>query len=574
MIEKPHQGVIAFTKACFDYSQIYPADNPSVMRQFGFLHRTCESMIERDGGLNIEVNAQYLMVNGQYIEPKNLNKTVIEWFVGHCMERKISEISVSNGVSKRELESFIQLFKTDPQLFINDSVANRILVPAGVEHIQINPSRIDDSFTSARPLATAAPKPETVTQTEIQRMFEPDLFISVDSGATLKAQVEEQLDKKEIWKVADFMANMKRHFGSTSPDVRRLALSRYRIVIESVIAHGLDEVIHSVYKAIPGDLEAFGDDESFNLHLRSFCLLLDRYLEKQLYPAIIFGFHTLAGFAQSRIQTESELMLQERLTPELLSDLFKAKNADPRLDRNIKIMFFEHPHVICRSLLHHLGVSEDKQERRTVLNILSAMGVSIHEQLLASLREAISDKSPWYLRRNLLFILAASPPAELTPIIKQLLSDSLHAKVADQTYRCLFALQDPELVGKGQQLIESAPRTSTLSTFINIIASNQNAAYGETLVELANRHNDERIVSQAMAALGKMGSGPALTYLTHVIQETSLLSKFRSTSRRISAAQALLNSGHRTLIAALARQINDKDDRVAQLAKQAKKLTK
>ncbi|MCB1043691.1 MAG: hypothetical protein KDC35_12170 [Acidobacteria bacterium] len=568
MIEKTHHGVIAFTKACFDYSQIYPAENPSVIRQFQFLLSGCQSLIERDGGLTLEVNAHFLMVNGQYVEPKHLNKAVIDWFVGHCMERKIAEVSMTAGLNKRELEAFVQLFKTDPLLFNDESVASRILVPAGVEHIQINASRLDNSFNAARPLAEQkTPELPVVEPQHTSNMFEPDLFISQDSGSTLRARVNEQLQQKEVWKVVDFMANMRKHFHSKSPDVQRLALSRYRIVLEAVVERDLDEVVHSVFKTIPQDMEVLLDDASFNLHLNSLCLLLDRYLTQRFYPGIVFGFYTLASFAAQRPNTESEDRLRERLTPELMAELFKAKNTDTRLDRNIKVLFTERPTIICRTLIHHLGESEDKQERRTVLNVLSAMGSSIHDELVSSLRSAMNNQAPWYLQRNLLFVLAASPPESMTTTLKQLLEQPMHEKVADQAHRCLFALSDPELVDQGVKLIDQASN-ATLSTFLHIIGNAQNSAYAESLIDLAERQSDDRMALQVMTALAKTGSGHALTYLTGILQETSLLAKFKSGSRRLSAAQALSTSGHRTLMAALTRFKNDKDARVAALAQQ------
>lgn len=573
MIEKTHHGVIAFTKACYDYSQIYPPENPSVIRQFEFLLSTCLALIERDHGFNVEINANYLMVSGQYVEPKHINKSVIDWFVGHCLERKIHEVSFSDGLTKRELESFVQLFKTDARIFVNDSVACHILIPAGVEHIQINPQHLDDSFSAARPLSEPQADPIELTadaKTE-NRMFEPDLFISVDSGMSLRATVDEQLQHNEVWKVADFMANMRRHFASPKPEIQRLALSRYRIVLEAVVERGLDDVIHSVFKTFPQDLESITDEACLNIHMKSFSLLLDRYLKASFYPAVVFGLYALADNATKHPESEAQELLQQRLTPELLGDLLKAKSTNSRLDRNIKVLFNDAPLAISRALVHHLSVSEDKQDRRTVLNLLAAMGSNIHHELLRQLRLTLNSDEPWYLQRNILFVLAASPPHELAPILKEIMSNNMHRRVADQAYRCLFALNEPDLVEQGSRLMDGA-KTGALSTFINIISSHQNDAYAPALIDLADRHTDDRIAAQAMAAVARIGGGTALTYLTGVLNESSILAKFKSKSRRVAAAQALLNSGHKTLLAALARFASDKDEQISLIAQKAKTM--
>lgn len=601
-----YKSTLAFfnsLKSCFDAISLYPIGNPIVSQQFDNFIKTYQNFLDAEGKVSITFEHNYISFNERSLPPAISDHPSAKWLSIQCLDRKIQTLMFETGITAQDLDRFLELLRMRIEEFPTFETASRILFRRNVQRISINPVATDQTFSTLSNPFTKFQAPDRQDQEAnmepdlvpayafmhgpkdvshevpedaiIKKEIEPEqtqqvqLFISHDEIGTLRNTMLEFIAKDRLKKVAESLNMMRNDLASKDRVVRELAFSSYYVVIEVLIEQRQKKALQAILKSIPADLGACKEADLYKIHLESLMKVIRFYRDQQIWNGLAYGLNVLAHqnlVREPEIHKLVEKELEEFLSLSILERLIN--NPTPDLQPMLKSLFSKHAIGILNPLLKGLFASQNRNTRKKLLEVLAQMGAVIYPILLQQLEKAIFEDAPWYVKRNLLFLLSARPPVDLAPLLSSLLKDP-HPRLNELVYKCVFAINDARAYETGKRLLMTADPKRYPKLF-SYLVHGKNPAFGKVLVDMFKKKDlPDEIKLELLNVIGRLDSPETISWLDSILRKSSLFPSKSETMIREGAAKALAGSEHDEARGLLTKYVKDKNERVRAVAKKA-----
>lgn len=398
------------------------------------------------------------------------------------------------------------------------------------------------------------------------------LFISQEDRETLMQSMFRFIDQDRLKKVAESLTMMRRDMGSPEYEVRRLAFSSYHVVVLSLTARDQLRPLSSILKSLDNDLRDCKEIELYHVHLQSLLEILKWMRKKKHYVRLFFALDLLAR-EQMRKSAEIQAVVKKNLDAlldlSLIEELMRLEI--PEVKPYFKSLFVQHGLGVVDPCMQALFLSEDRSVRRKLLEILMRLGPMIYPLLLKELDSAIRRDSPWYIKRNLLTIMAKDPPVELLPFLDQLLEER-NTRILDLVYRCLFLINDRSAVEKGKLLLKRASGGLRTKLFQYVRLSKE-PAYARFIAGLYDGEENLKEKIDIIHILATLDSADTIAFFDKILKKTRLFESKEEGRLRAEAAKALAASEHAAARTALTKYARDKNEVVRAMVEKIAKDT-
>lgn len=525
-----------------------------------------------DGNLSFRFDHGFITINNEYLENEIHNTDDARWFADACTERKIFELTFAPDVSADELTVLMEVFAKEAFFFSDHTVATQYLAAQNVKQIQANPPNLEDSFYGASPLSARSRFSAKQLEYTNDELVEPahiesarSLFISNEDRERLSRDITGLIQEGALGRVAQALTLIRNDLRSSERMNRELGFSGYQVVIRTLIEKRQTKALYSIVKSMPFDLRICREPDLYAMHLDTFVDILEFFRGEHKYRPLIFGLTVLSE--QIMRQTDNikplvKVKLEYLVTPRLVEILMRRADEDPSLKSYLQVLLKDHALGLLRPLLVALYEADNKHVRKIILDVLHGMGSVVYSDLLHDLVAAIDKDAPWYIKRNLLSVLAADPPKELEPLLARLEAVEEHPKVVGWLMRCRFLLHLPESKRKSLAMLESESDSRGLIKLIGYAARAGHSYYAKPLIDFAENHEDGKVRRAAVSALGRIRSHEAQDYLLAILNKSSLFKSKTLSAKRVAAAQSLSASHDPRLLSVLTRFTHDRDPEV------------
>ncbi|CAM2067185.1 HEAT repeat domain-containing protein [Sulfidibacter corallicola] len=617
MQPKASLAIFNLLKACFDTTERYPVGNPMVVRIFQNFLTTYKAHLDEEDKLSIELEPSHVRINGRSVPHSVYASESTRWFSEICRERKIQLITFEEGTDIKDLQKFIGILKQPINRFTDTDSASNMLFRQHVQRISINPVNLDATFSNLDSLPIARGHLATNGTFDPEQTFsdiDPDiipahqflaptspgyayadevamslapteevqdfvrqkqesqgqrpavhLFISNEDYETLLHSMVKFIKDHKLKKVAESLTLMRKDMHSKDYEVRRLAYSSYHVVVQALIREDKLKPISSILKTIAKDFSRCTEPELYRIHLESLLEILQYLRANHHLVRLAYGLDLLAKEALRQTPEIQKMVSQELdrfMDVGVIEELIKAEEA--KLARYLKSLFIQHGFGIVNPLLNALFLSEDRAVRRRLLEILMRMGPMIFPLLLKELDRTIQQGEPWFIKRNLLTIMAKSPPVELLPYLEKLLEDK-NTRLLDLVYRCIFLINDRAAVEKGKALLKRSSG-SLRSKLFQYVKLSEQASYARFVSNLYEPEGDLKDRLEILSLIGSLDSVDTIPFFDRLLSKTKLFESKEESKIRGAVAKALAASKHPQAHTILTKYTRDKNEEVREAA--------
>ncbi|MDJ0839267.1 MAG: HEAT repeat domain-containing protein [Acidobacteriota bacterium] len=545
-------------RSCSHAMKRYSVGDNMIARNLSSFRELAHEWLIEVQEIVIRLEGQIFSFNGYYLEPIQNREPVVKWLYDICTARRIYEIRLSDGFSELDLKCLLGVLHETPERFHDVSVARQMMVSASITRISVNPPSLEDSFNDIettfneeRPIPLAAPVEK-----------EPELALSEKAREDLSRGIHDLLRQKNYPRVTNILRDMHFLLANEDRDERSRAYACYRVVVDALIEKRNDQLLYSVIKSMAKELVMCNEDDLIQIHLETFGRVLNFFRDRNFKP-VVFGLTALVALKEKRPNWEDYIdkKLSLLLEPHYLEALLTAGRVDPEL-RPYLTSFLEKAPSIADYLLEALYASEDKYKRKLLLDALMRPGKKVYPDILRRLRMALADGAPWYVKRNLLFILATDPPAGLAEPLLQMWDNELHPKVRQLLERCLFSMDEDDCVERGIMLLNNG-NPEDVTRYLHSIEAGRVKAYAPALIKLVRGHGLLKLRIKALTALGRMDDDKARDLLHHVVDDHKMgIARWKS-SLRCTAVRALADDPANHLFLERYREDSDQAVRTA-----------
>ena len=610
-------------KACYDTTERYPVGNPMVVQIFKTFLTNYKTFLDEDDDFRIDFEPTAVRVNGMPVPHSVLMSESVLWLQQSCMDRKIETLIFESGATLKDLQKFIAVLFHPAKRFSDRETASKMLFRQHVQSIAINPENLDATFsdldrisiprqafgqgqtteldpdiiptyefnqepvvqgaTPAAPYSGRAPtglesfqrtkgSGKSAGSNKPSSSQKVHLFISSEDRDTLLESMNRFIDEGRLKKVAESLTMMRRDMASSEYEVRRLAFSSYHVVVLSLIRRDQLRPLSSILKTLEKDLGACKEPELYRIHFQSLLEILQWMRRQKQFVRMCFALDLLAREQLRQtpeIQTMVKKHLEKTMDLGLIEELMRLEFDE--IKPYFKSLFVQHGLAVVNPCLQALFLSEDRSVRKKLLEILMRQGPMIYPMLLKELERTINGDFPWYIKRNLLTIMAKDPPIELLPYLDQLLEER-NTRILDLVYRCLFLINDRSAVEKGKALLKKASGSLRTKLFQYVRLSKE-PAYARFIAGLYENEPGLKEKIDIINILAQLDSADTIAFFDKILQKTKLFESKEEARLRGEAAKALAASEHAAARTALTKYARDKNEMVRAMVERISRQT-
>ncbi len=579
-------------KACHDGLAYYPAGNPIVTQQFESFMRTCD-VLRRGDALVLQLTPLGFTLNDQPLPAPIQALASANWLSGALSSRRIHTLAFFASLSVRDLEYLIRLLQTDPAGFGSPEEAAQKLRPHNVWRVQINArsayAAADQAFADFNVDGTYADlgfasAPPSRKQMEIRpeaalfrthgsaitspsdALLKPELPIDPDEQHTLYNAMKEAIGQNNLKRVAETLTLIRADLVARAREDRELAFSSYHVVVTCMIDQGQDHSLMIVLKSIADDLGACNDLDLYRIHTATLSNMIERFRAVKQLKGVAFGLNILAN-QHLRADVEAKrdhlgALIDRLMDPDVVAALLHSP--DSALEPIRKALFHRHGMGVLKPLLKALFQSEDRNLRKKVLENITNLGALSYPYLMEEMRKAMEFGSAWYVKRNLLTLLSINPPPELMSYLPDLYRID-QEKLRDLVIRCLFQINTLEAFKMGKELLRQATGAG-LKRIMRYLQLSRHGAYALEVREIFMREEDQAVLVEAIAVLGKIDTEESVGYLAAIVEKEFQTMGKLTTEMRVAAARALARSKRKSALDALLRHRRDFTREIREIA--------
>jgi len=499
-------ALIRSLRSCCDALSRYPEGDPMIRRNLsGFRELAYEWLIESDEVM-IRLEEDIFSFNGLFLEPIHNRDPSVQWMRKIFQERRIHEIRILDGFTALDLRKLIEVLIAPSHQFRDTTVASQMMTSAGIAKVLVNPPSVDDSFHAVDTFIGLDGSEREMIPLAPPDSEAPEPTIDDNEREALLGQTRQMIAEGRANHVALMLEDLQPMITSRKEARREFGFSRYRVLVDALIEARQDTILYSTVKAVANHLREVGDERHFAMHLETYSRVLDFFRDRN-YKPVVYGITALATLKQEK--PERAPLIHERLATMLTPDYLLALLATARIDQGLRPYLealLKRAPAIVDYLLEALATSEDKLERKLLLDALMRPGDRVFPDIIRRLRIAIADGAPWYLKRNLLTILASNPPPALIDPLLSMWDRERHPRVRALMERIVFVFDDERCIEIGRDLLKKADDKS-LVRLIRFVEAGKVDDFAQDLIALFQSHDDPTVRQQALLALGRYGPG-------------------------------------------------------------------
>ena len=571
-------------KSCFDASLLYPPGNPALAKQFDNFLKGYPQFLGDDGKIDLSFENNLFLFNSRRLGMDMVRMPVVSWFMNICQDRKMLHIVIEDGVTEKEVEKFIGLLHMETRKFPDFETASSLLHRQQVQRIQINPVSTDATFSNLPafsalpniqpPVFTESPlmaPVETVAPPEADEEPAPapkakvPLFLPESDQDALYYSMLRFIQEKKLKKVAEALTLMHRDLKAGDREVREIAYSSYHVVVQSLIETKQNKPLFSILKSLLPDFQICKEPDLFAIHLETLASMIGYFRKSRQMSPLVYGLNILAN--QVLYQNEANQACATSRLPDLFDEelvVALLQNQEPQLKPLLTSLFVQNGRGIAKPLLDTLFASEHRGTRKKLLDLLAGVGSAIHPLLLDELREAIKNGKPWYMKRNLLTLLAIQPPEGLADHLEALTREA-QPKLLDLVYRCIYKIEAPAAVDLGKRQLTGAP-AAKLTKLLSYVGSGGNDAFIPVLADMYGSGLPDFVKLEIIHTLSAYDTSESVDCLVAILEGDVRGSKDHPQGR-VAAARALSESAQPKALTAFTKLLRDPDRTLRQLAK-------
>ncbi len=577
-------------KACCDATTLYPAGHPALAKQYENFAKTFAQLLGPQDRLSIMFESGLILANGRTL-PRELSKALAaRWLMNQCQDRRIFQIVLQKGLKPLDISGLTALFRKNYKEFADYDSAAELLERDGVAHIQVNPMSSDQTFSNLpafgalpniQPTASARKEdagrpgqsePSGEDSLPLSEFAEAPisvrLFISEEDRGVLFNSMVQFIRQNRLKKVAEALNLMHKDLRDPDRDVRELAFSSYHVVVLSLIKQKQNKPLFSILKSLLPDFQTCGEVDLYEIHLDTLSRLIRYFRDTGQLAALLYGLNILAHETRLRKGKVKEI-LEKKIIAVLDLRLIEAllKNEDPKVESLLQTLWGRNGMGVVKPMLQALFETPNRKTRERLLQRLQYLGPGAFPSYVMELRIAMQKERPWYVKRNLLTLLAKKPPPALAPLLDNLLK-APEKKLVELARRCAFLIEDPIAHEQARRLLRKAG-DQLLPELLDYAAAGKQDVYATELSAILERDVPDHLKLEAIQALGKLDGPVSVDSLVDILKKPVRLSAISRQELRATAARALASSKRPEALAGMTLLSRDKDKRVKAIAKNA-----
>lgn len=577
-------------KACHDATSLYPSAHPALARQYANFAKTFGRLLGTQEQLSIMFEGGLILANGRTL-PREFSKALAaRWLMAQCQDRRIFQIILLRGLRSSDVGGLTALFRRGYKEFTDYDSAAEFLARDKVAYIQINPVSMDQTFSNL-PAFGALPniQPTEASKSESSAKHGGDeesgdgaipladsaeapisvrLFISEEDRSILFNSMVQFIRQNRLKKVAEALNLMHKDLLDAEREVRELAFSSYHGVVLGLIKEKQNKPLFSILKSLLPDFQACGEIDLYEIHLDTLSRLVRYFRDTGQLAALMYGLNILAHEARLR-KGEIGTMLEKKITslldPRQMEALLRSK--DPKVESLLQALWGRNGMGVVKPMLNALFETSNRTMRERLLQKLHKLGPGAFPRFVMELRIALQKERPWYIKRNLLTLLAKKPPPALAPLLDNLLK-APQKKLLELAQRCAFLIEDPIAHEQAKRLLRKAVGRQ-LAQLLDYAAAGGQDAYAAELSAILDREVSDQLKIEAVQALGKLDGPASVNSLLGILEKPGRLSGVSRQELRVTAARALAAGKRPEALAGMTLLARDKDKLVRAIAKRA-----
>ena len=576
--------IVPILKSCAELSFLYPRDNAVLSEKLESVVSRLTEIMGPDPTFSILFENGTISINSKIITNNQFKRPQAQWLLILAGKNQIGEIIFHKGANSDDLyhlgkvmheasikrvgcqalEEIVAAKCRGMVQLIHISGVVAVKKPESASEVK-QESRSNDLRKSA-PLNEAfkgSLKPSQ--EVSPQRLFE----LPESDKRTLIEYVQGQVQRGNFPQLLQNVTDMLRDMNSFDLEISFLGANSLKVVIEALVNLGQVEFLFKVSEEVFSVLPGIPRDDILKSTVEIQLSILRVFRMRQLLPPYLYGIRRLAVICKTQQNQRLELIknaINHTLDPKITSFLLSQMEVKHPASEQIIQLFSQFNMQLSEPLFVLLFHSQKRVERKQILALLTQAGEAIMPMVIHHLKLAIKKESPWYVKRNLLFLLCRFPTNDLAPLIDEISKDR-HVRLQEQLLQACLRLKSPKAVEFGIKEVADI-EYDKLHSVLPVISQFKNRAYDQVLIQKFYHAPDESFQIKIMHVIAELDTNHTRTFFEDILSARKMVSFRYSDSLRGEAAKAMYHSEGRNLFKLL---FSLKDDKVSEVRHWAQK---
>lgn len=480
--------------------QLYPPASPSVAKSIERFYQLVQEILKMESPLIFAESEKKIKVRGKLLSFRDQENVHVTSILEIFINLSIKEIYFDKGVTKEEVDIFIQYLAKKPESILNEGGLVELMERNDVTHIYFS-KNVSPATGKSRESVPGKPK----------------------------EQSSSDFDKSET---SDMINNLIAYLFDENSDTRNQASAELAAIIESLPPQGQKNLL----KKISGKLvEWIRLETLFTPVYKKICHGLQKLaqsfiLEEQFAYAIPI-MEVFSEIYTGKLEKNDQI---RQLATEVLKDLasegnveilFREHNTNEKNQRTEAVEILEqYNDIIINKLMDLIKDVKDSDERVRIIHLIRKLG----QKAVPAIKERISNiNAPWYYLRNLAYILGHVGNESSAYILHPLLLHK-NEKVRMEALKSVYNTGGNQ---RGQLLLAVLPQADD-ELRLNIIEMLGKLKFTNAVVNLLDILKNKSLTSKddlftlqvkVCDALGAIGSPDAIPMLTEISESKSFL---------------------------------------------------
>jgi hypothetical protein len=583
-------SLISLLKTSAEVAVIYPRQNPTVGAKLDQLHKKIVQMrFEKGGELALEWHSKGISINGQNITNVQLSRPQSQYFLTihrntNCLGLIFKKDPEKNQLYElgkwlhkaTQLKLTFDEFQTALAPFIADTIL--LIPPGGFANTPAQPG--PSSATNEAPPASASEHMPELENSNLDQSFkgllkpsvpnvQDRLFEMTNSEKIMLSQnVGEWVQRQEFDRILAAAEEFLNGLSGMDPGAALMSAKKLHFFILQVDQANSAEIIVALFRTIDRALGTFPRDEIFEQALHAWRILMKSLRRQNQLGTFIEGMVNLLQLIRLQKAHRQELMTQTLnalLDHKLMEFFLELAHAGKPISSQIQNFFLTFHKELIRPLLQVLYFSQQQSVRRQALSLLVKTGKEISPIVITDLDKAMQQRTPWYVKRNLLTLLIKFPHPDLAKYVRALAEDP-DERVQEQLLLAMMTLKSPATVEMAMAKLTQQPMEMAQKS-LKIAARCSNGLYEPFFSRLFFQVEDLEFQKEILVAMGRFHTKGATEFLYQVISEKKLLSYRFPKELRVLATKSLSENLHASAVHLLYNLRNNKEEEIQFFAK-------
>jgi len=572
--------LVPILKSCAELVSLYPRNNPALERNLDSLVQRVAEILGEEPHFTIVFDNDTIVIRDKPITNNQFKRPQAQWMLNLASKNQIGELTFFAGVGPDDLYHLGKILHEASQ----KRVGWRELQETCEKECRGTLKFAPPGGNPNEPIGQQEPKgqPETLQPGPKDHSFKGNLkptqeanehrlfTLSEEDKRTLAQYVQMQLRKGNKGQLFQNLNEMIQDMNTFDQESSYLGCNSLKISIETLINVGEVEILHKLHEELYAFLPGVPRDDIFSQIIEIQVQTL-RYLRfRQLLSPYLAGLEHLAQliqFQKSERRTHLVKALNQLMDTKMTGFLLSIGTQDHPLKERSQSLFKRYCREMATPLFRLLFNSENRAERKLILAQLTQAGEAIQPLLLEHLKLAIKQNSPWYVKRNLLFLLCKFPTNELAAYIDDLKNEK-HPRLREQLMQACLRLKSPKTVEYGTRVV-SEMTVESIQSLLPIISQFENKAYDQVLIQKFHETQEEALQIKLMRTLQALDTTRTRAFFQDILSAKKVMSLRYSGPLRSEAAKSLYRSAGRSIFQAF---IPFKDDREPEVRHYARRF--